>query len=46
MKTKVKYFIIILVIIIGTPTYFRQYEKTYTDPSERKNLSVTGIFLD
>ncbi len=46
LKKKVKYPLIILVFVICTPLYIRQYVNTYTEPSERKNLSVTGILLD
>ena len=45
-KKQVKYFLIILFLIVATPIYFRQYENTYSDSSERKDLSVRGIFLD
>ena len=46
LKKQVKYLLIILVLVICTPIYVRQYENTYTDPKERKELSASGIFLD
>ncbi|AIQ97260.1 hypothetical protein EV03_0642 [Prochlorococcus marinus str. PAC1] len=46
MKNKVKYLLIILVLMIGTSISISQYKNTYPDPSERKDLSVKGIFLD
>ena len=45
-KKQVKYLLIFLVLIIGTPISIREYKKTYPDPIERKDLSVNGIFLD
>ena len=46
LKSKLKNLLIILVLIIGTSISIRQYKNTYPDPSERKDLSVKGIFLD
>ena len=46
LKNKVKYLLIILVLIIGTSISIKQYKNTYPDPSDRKDLSVKGIFLD
>tara|TARA_Y100001968_G_C18831170_1_gene469194 strand:+ start:378 stop:518 length:141 start_codon:yes stop_codon:yes gene_type:complete len=38
--------LVTLVMIIGIPISSKIYNKTYPDPSERKDLSVRAIFLD
>ena len=46
IKNKLKYFLIIIVFFIITPIYIRQYEITYPNLSERKKLSIEGLFMD
>ena len=45
-KKQLNYLAIILILIIATPIYVRQYKNIYPDSGQRKDLSIKGIFLD